>query len=81
MEHEEIVVTVGGVVCQERTSEEALNTVSCHVSCTPLNGLFPPPQYVCSPPDNPPGGLLEEEVVVRFKPLSLPVATDYIGRP
>ena len=80
MEREEIVVTVGGVVCIERTSEEDVNTVSCLVSCTSLYGLFPPLQYVCSPPDNHPGGLSEEEVVVRFQPLSLSVATDYIGR-
>ena len=75
MEREEIVVTVGGVVCKERSSEEDVNTVSCLVSCTPLYGLLPPLQYVCSPPDEPPGGLSEVPVMVRIQPLSLPVLT------
>ena len=42
VERKEIVVTVGGVVCIERTSEEDINAVSCLVSCTSLYGLFLP---------------------------------------
>ena len=67
VEREEIVVTVGGEVCTERGSDkDDVNSVSIfyyHVYFTCISS-FSTVQYMCSPPDQPPGGLSEAPVVV-----------------
>ena len=66
MEREEIVVTVGGEVCVERSSED-VNTVSIfhsHVYLTYNSRPIVYLQYVCSPPSPPPGGPSQALAVV-----------------
>ena len=68
MQREEIVVTVGGVVCTDRGSDtDDVNTVSIfqsHVYLTYDSRPFLTVQYVCSPPSQPPDGHSEAPVVV-----------------
>ena len=65
----EISVTVGGEPCTERqAAEDDVNTVRFLYSCSFMylfKYMYPLLQYVCTPPDDAPGGNTEAPVVVN----------------
>ena len=65
MERSEITVTVGGEECTDRGSAGGDIVSSLCYSELYIISFASSLQYVCAPPDLPPGGNAEAQVVVR----------------